>query len=65
MKLKKWHKTGLSWGLCMFVLMTFVWPYFNGEEITLKSTLIGLVIWGLFGSFFFGLSMKSRLEKED
>jgi hypothetical protein len=65
MKLKKWQKTGLGWGMSMFVTMTFVWPYFGGDEITLKSVLIGFFFWGLLGSFFFGLSMKRRLEKEN
>lgn len=65
MKFQKWQKIGLAWALWMFVIMTFVWPYFDGEEITLKSVLVGFVFWMLLGSFFFGLSMKKRLEKED
>ena len=64
MKLKKWHKAGLSWGLWMFVIMTFVWPYFDEDEITLKGTLISFVVWVLFGSFAFGWTMRHN-HKED
>ena len=64
MQLKKWQKAGLSWGLCMFEIMTFVQPYFDGEEITLKRTLISFIIWVLFGSFVFGWSIKHN-HKED
>lgn len=63
--IKKWQKVGLGWGMSMFVAMTFVWPYFDGDEITLKSVLIGFFFWGILGSLFFGLSTKSRLDKED
>lgn len=63
--MKKWQKAGLNWGLFMFVIMTFIWPLIDGEEITIKNVLIGFFLWGILGSFFFGLSMKSRLDKED
>lgn len=63
MKLKKWQKAGLSWGTFMFVIMTFVWPYFDGEEITLKKTLISLVIWTI-ASFAFGWSMRHNHKEK-
>lgn len=64
MKMKKWMKAGLNWGLFMFVIMTFIWPLIDGEEITIKNVLIGFFLWGILGSFFFGRSMKNRLDKE-
>ncbi|MCT4699084.1 MULTISPECIES: hypothetical protein [Tenacibaculum] len=63
MKLQKWQKSGLVWGLWMFVIMTFVWPYFDGEEITLRKTLISLVIWTI-ASFAFGWSMRHNHKEK-
>lgn len=63
MELKKWHKAGLGWGLWMFVIMTFVWPYFDGDEITLKRTLISFVIWTIAG-FAFGWTMRHNHKEE-
>ncbi|WP_271406649.1 hypothetical protein [Tenacibaculum soleae] len=61
MKLKKWQKVGLSWG--MFIIMTFVWPLIDGEEITLKRTLFSLVIWTIAG-FAFGWSMRHNHKEK-
>ena len=61
--MKKWIKTGLSWGFTMFLIMTIFFPWYDGEEITLKRILVGAVIWGV-GGVLFGLSMKKRIEKE-
>lgn len=61
--MKRWMKVGLSWGLFMFFLMTFVWPLIDGKEITIKSILIGFVLW-IVGGVIFGRTMKSRLEKD-
>lgn len=63
MKLKKWQKVGLSWGMFMFVIMTFVWPLIDGEEITLKRTLFSLVIWTIAG-FALGWSMRHNHKEK-
>lgn len=61
--MKKWQKVGISWALWMFVIMTFVWPLIDGEEITLKKILIGIPIW-LIGGLAFGWTMKKNLKED-
>lgn len=64
MKLKKWQKAGLIWALWMFIILTFVWPYFNEEKITLQKTLIAIPIWiigGLFVGYFNEKRKKAKL----
>lgn len=64
MKLKKWQKLGLIWALWMFIIMTFVFPFFSGENITLKKTLIGIPIW-FIGGLVFGYSQRKNFEKKE
>lgn len=45
-------KTGIFFGLFMFVGMVFIFPYLNGEPITTKSIIIGIVIWSIAGYIF-------------
>jgi len=52
-----WIKTGLGWGGTMFILMAVGYPYFDGQEITGKTLLAGLVIWTI-GGLAFGYTMK-------
>lgn len=59
--MKKWQKLGLTWAMWMFVTMTFIWPLINGEEITVKSVIIGIPIW-LIGGLFFGYFMRKRIK---
>lgn len=61
--MKKWQKVGLSWALWMFIFMTFIWPLIDGEEITLKKTLIGVPIW-VIGGLAFGWTMKKNLKED-
>ena len=42
--------------------MTFGFPYFDGQEITLKSILIGLIIWTIAG-LAFGYTRKIFMNK--
>lgn len=60
---KSWIQLGLIWGSIMFVIMTFVFPYFDGEPITFKSILLSLIIWTLAG-FGFGYVMKNNNNRE-
>ena len=46
----------------MFVIMTFGFPYFDGQEITLKSILIG-IYFGQFAGLGFGYTMKMFMNK--
>ena len=59
--MKKWVKVGLVWALFMFVLMVFVIPYFNNEEITKNGILSGVIIWTLAG-LVFGFVMRKRYK---
>ena len=59
---KSWIKTGLSWGAFMFLVMSIGFTYFEGEEITLKTLLLGLVIWTI-GGLGFGYTMKLFMGK--
>lgn len=61
--MKKWIKVGLGWGGFMFVIMTFIWPLIDGEEITLKRVLIAIPIWTLAG-IAFGYSMRKNYKVE-
>jgi hypothetical protein len=40
----------------MFIMMIIVFPWIEGEEITLKRVLVGGLIWGA-GGLFYGLLM--------
>lgn len=60
---KTWIKTGLSWGAFMFLIMSVGFPYIDGQEITLKSTSIGLIVWTIAG-FGFGYTMKLFMNKK-
>lgn len=61
--MKKWVKVGFSWGVSMFVIMTFIWPLIDGEEITLKRVLIAIPIWTIAG-FAFGFTLKKNYKEE-
>ncbi len=56
-------QTGLIWGGIMFVIMTFVFPLFDGDPITVKSLWIGLITWPLAG-IGFGYTMKKVNNRE-
>ena len=59
---KSWIKTGLSWGAFMFLTMSIGFPYFDGQEITLKTLLLGIIIWTI-GGLGFGYTMKIFMNK--
>ncbi|MBK9254220.1 MAG: hypothetical protein IPM42_01900 [Saprospiraceae bacterium] len=52
-----WIRTGLSWGAFMFLTMSIAFPFFCGDEITIKSVISGLIIWTI-GGLAFGFTMK-------
>ena len=43
------HKGAIFWTVMMYVFMTFLFPLIEGEEITLKHSLIALPVWILGG----------------
>jgi len=63
-RILKAYKTGLGWGITMFIIMVFVWPMIDHEEITPKSIGIGILAWIIIGSFLFGYIMNLNLFKD-
>lgn len=62
-KRKEIIRIGLPWAIGMFVIMTFVFPYFNDRPITLKKVLIAFPLW-MLGGLLFGWAMNRWLPKE-
>ena len=58
---KSWLRSGLLWGLFMFVSMTLIVPLIEQNPITLKSILIGFPIW-LISGLGWGYIMKSIMN---
>ena len=56
-------KSGLVYGAMMFVTMGIVFPYVDGEEITVKNLAIAVVVWALAG-LAFGYTMKKFFDKQ-
>ena len=52
-----WVRTGLVWGVLMYLLTTFLFPYLNGEEIETKEILLGFPLWVVAG-LIFGFTLK-------
>jgi len=52
-----WVRQGLSWGLFMYVFMTFLFPLIDGDGVTLRKVIIGIPIWIIAG-LAFGYTMK-------
>lgn len=61
---KNWIKTGLSWGIFMFLMMTIVFPYLFNEAISTKSIVLGAVIWSI-GGLAFGYTMKLSFNSKN
>lgn len=59
---KNWLKSGLLFGLFMFVSMVIIYPFVKGDEITRKSILIGIPLW-LIGGLGWGYTMKWWMNK--
>lgn len=59
---KNWKATGLTWGAFMFLIISIVFPFIDGQELKLKPVLIGLVIWTI-GGLVFGYFLKVFLNK--
>ena len=52
-----WVRNGLLWGGMMYIVMTFVFPYIEGNEIPVKRMLINIPVW-LFAGVGYGYAMK-------
>jgi|AntAceMinimDraft_5_1070358.scaffolds.fasta_scaffold293936_2 hypothetical protein len=61
--MKDWVKFGLGWGIWMSLLMAFVWPLIDGEEIILKKVIITGIYWIIAGLVFGYLSAKYKIVK--
>ena len=60
---KNWLKSGLFFGLFMYVSMIIIFPLIKGEEITPRNLLIGLPFW-LIGELGWGYVMKKWMNKK-
>ena len=60
--MKPWAKKGLIWGSIMFVIMTFVFPYLQEQEITLSKVLFSVFLWSVMG-LLFGYTLRNRMNK--
>lgn len=61
---KGWIKIGLGWGSVMYILQSFVFPYFSGEVYSLRYQLIGIPIWIVAG-LAFGYTMKIVTDRRE
>jgi hypothetical protein len=59
---KGWIKVGLIWGGLMFVIMTFIFPFFTDDGIDRKQILINIPVWIIAG-LVFGYMMKFYFNK--
>lgn len=59
---KGWIKMGLIWGGIMFVIMTFIFPFFTDDGIERKQILINVPVWIIAG-LVFGYIMKAYFGK--
>lgn len=60
---KNWLKSGLFFGLFMFITMQIIFPLIENKEITQKSILIGIPLWLICG-LGWGLTMKLWMNKK-
>lgn len=65
---KKWIYEGVGFGIIMYILNVFIFPYFfYKSEISLNESLIALPIW-IIGGLGYGLTMRTyfrRRKKKD
>lgn len=59
---KNWLKSGLLFGLLMFISMKIIFPLIENNEISQKSILIGLPL-SLIGGLAWGYMMKRWMNK--
>lgn len=59
---KSWLKSGLFFGLFMYVTMILIFPLIKGEEITQRSLLVGFPFW-IIGGLGWGYIMKKWMNK--
>lgn len=62
--MQKWQKLGLIWGIWMYVMMTLIWPYVDGEKMTFRKVLIGIPIW-LISGLLFGYFQRNNFKNKE
>lgn len=60
---KNWLKSGLYFGVFMFLSMVIIYPLIQGKEITLENIMIGIPLW-VVGGLIWGLTMKWWMNKK-
>ena len=61
---KNWLKSGLFFGLFMYVMMTFIFPLIEQESINIKQILISIPLW-LIAGLGWGYTMKIWVNKKE
>lgn len=62
---KNWFKTGIFWGVFMFVTMSIIYPLLNKQALVLKHVLIEILIWlaaGIVMSFIMNMFMRVLIK---
>ena len=60
---RNWLKSGLYFGVFMFLCMVIIYPLIRGKEITLEDIMIGMPLW-IIGGLVWGLTMKWWMNKK-
>ena len=60
---RNWLKSGLYFGVFMFLCMVIIYPLIRGKEITLEDIMIGIPLW-IIGGLVWGLTMKWWMNKK-
>ncbi len=60
---KNWLKSGLGFGLIMYVSLIIAFPLIKEEEITQRNLLLGLPFW-IIGGLGWGYTMKIWMNKK-
>lgn len=58
-----WLYSGLTWGGFMFIMMSLIFPFLMGEEISTNSLLFGALIWTIAG-LIFGYTLNWYLRRK-
>lgn len=62
--MKSWVKFGLFWGLFMGLMITVVFPLFDGTAIVLTKVLVSIPFW-LMGGLIFGYVSRKKEPKQE
>ena len=62
---KQWLRAGLLFGLFMFIIMEILYPLIQGENLTKKGLLTGIITWTLAGFLFAFMTKIINIKKKN